>query len=105
MRMQMAALALASVLTVPSAAWALEPGAMTVEKFRTLDHTRQVSMIFGAIAITDTLGVLCPVPVTVGEFVAALTTRQLDVQRPWAAALTDLMDERGCKVQVQKADT
>ena len=105
MRMQMAALAMASVLLTTSGALAAPAGDMTIKDFRLRAETNQISMVFGAIALTDRLHIICPVTITVGEWRAALAYRNVDVAKPWIDVLLELMDERGCKGETAKADT
>ena len=72
-------------------------GAMTLREWRTLPSTGRIYSLLGAIALTDTLGIVCPVPIPIGEWEAALIHRALPETKPWIVVFTSLMDERGCR--------
>ena len=88
-----------------SPAWAQSAGEMTIKDFRLRNELSRASMVLGAIALTDKLGIVCPRAIPVGEWHAALVHRQLDETRPWVEVLLELMDERGCKGEQTKGDT
>ena len=92
----MLALALLTLLAAP--VWAGGPaGKMTITEFRARPQQARVYMVLGAIALTDAMELTCPQAVTVGEWEAALSHRELPGERAWVLALLELMDERGCK--------
>lgn len=105
MRMQVVALGLSTLLTVQTAGAASSADTMTIADFRGRNEQAQVYMVLGAIALTSRLDIVCPTQVTVGEWRAALAHRELDVTRSWIDVLLELMDERGCRGEQQKADT
>ncbi len=105
LRVAMGALVTSTLLTAQLAWAGASAGTMTIRDFRLRAETNQVSMVFGAIALTDRLEIVCPVQITVGEWRAALAHREWDLDRPWVDVLLQLMDERGCAVEQKKADT
>ena len=72
---------------------------MTVAKFRVHERQARIYMVLGAMNVTNSVDLNCPVPVTVGELEAALMTRALPEDKPWVQAMVELMDERGCGIE------
>ena len=104
MRMQMAALAMASALLYTGQAAAQSADTMTIKDFRLRNEQAQTYMVLGFIALTGKLAIVCPQQVSVGEWRAALAYRNVDAAKPWVDVLLELMDERGCKGETVKAD-
>ena len=105
MRTWMLTLALASALALPVESFGATAGEMTMAEWRLHNEAAQLHMLLGAIALTDKLDIVCPQPVTMAEWRAALQHRELPSAQPWIDALLQLMDERGCVGKPVKADT
>ena len=101
----MAALAMSSALLYAGQAWAQPAETMTVQAFRARSELAQDYMVLGFVALTGKLQIVCPQPISVAEWRAALQYRPVDVQRPWVDVLLELMDERGCAGAPVNADT
>ena len=74
-------------------------GGLTLKQFRAMPAEQRSTLLAGAMAATEYVGMVCPEPQkTVGEYVAALTHRTLDESAPWIAYYFELVDEHGCRV-------
>ena len=104
MKTLIVSLALASQL-VGSTAIAGPAASMTVGEFRQRNEMARTYMVLGYLALTGHLEIVCPVAIPVAEWHAALMHRELDLTKPWAGVLLQLMSERGCEGQAVKADT
>ena len=93
------ALCVMLILWTTQAAFGETAGSITLKQFRAMPSSQRSTLIAGAMAATEHLGLICPEPQrTVGEYVAALTHRKLDDSTPWVAQYFTLADEHGCRV-------
>ncbi len=67
-------------------------------QFRGLSSAAQVFQLSGIFQLTRELGMVCRVGRSVGEYQAALTTRDFDLSTPWVRIMGRLWNEDGCRI-------
>ena len=75
------------------------PGEITLAEYLAMSEAQQRGMVIGFLGSVDISEVTCQRPGTVSEYMAALRSHvpPHDPQRPWAAVMVSLLDERGCR--------
>lgn len=96
------ALATLTLLALFSAADAATGDMMDVRQFRLHGQQARIYMVLGALNVTNSVNLVCPSPVTVGELEAALMTRTLPLDKTWVQAMIELMGERGCSINASE---
>ena len=76
----------------------------TLALFRTWSSHDQMSNLNGIYELTNSLGLVCKRPRTLGEYQAAMNTRQFDLAKPWVLILGQLWNEDGCLIPDVKPD-
>lgn len=76
-------------------------GAMTLKEFRQLPGAARISLVAGAMAATEHVGLRCPAPQrAVSDYVFILTYRAtFNDAQPWVEYYFRLTDEHGCRIE------
>jgi hypothetical protein len=99
MRLALGASTLLISALIAGAAFGASGDMMSVGVFRQHPHQARIYMVVGALNVTNSVDLVCPQPITVGELEAALVTRTLPTDKAWVQAMVELMSERGCSIK------